>query len=73
MDWFLYDRDLRHERVKDGLWLHTFMTFTKNGQYVTPLHPQKGTIDLLFESNRIRKHLANFNNPSPYPSAVWTS
>ena len=27
MDWFLYDRDLRHEKVKHILALHSFISF----------------------------------------------
>ena len=46
---------------------HTFITSTKNNQFCDPppLHPQKGTIDLLFKNNRIRKRVTNFKTPHP--------
>ena len=45
MDWFLYDRDLRHERVKDVYELHNFgninlsqtnLLFNENYVYMQP-------------------------------------
>ena len=31
--------------------------------FVTPPHPQKSIIDLLFKNDRIRKHVANVKTP----------
>ena len=32
-------------------------------QHHHPLHPQKWTLDLLFQNNRIHMHVQNFNTP----------
>ena len=39
------------------------MTSTKNDQFCDPTHPQKLTIDLLFNNDRIRKYVTNFKTP----------
>lgn len=54
---------------------HRFMTSTKkmtNFMTLQLLHQQKSTIDLLFQNNRIYKHVTNFKAPPPN-SSVWTS
>ena len=39
------------------------MTSTKIDQFCDPTHPQKLTIDLLFNKDRIRKYVTNFKTP----------
>ena len=54
------------------IWVVSFIAFTKNDQFCDLPHllPEKWAIDLLFESNRICKHVSNFQTPPLTPFCV---
>ena len=69
MTWIMISGIQRNNKIHSISYIrgHSFKMSTKYNQFfdtfLTPHHPQKWTIDLLFKNNRTCKNVTNFKNP----------